>query len=262
MTPSATATPQHKQQPECTHEQRQAALREDQRRVLELIGEEHRVLNNSEELRELGRPRLASQTAYNFLDHRFASARNMGVGIVDTLEPVEGAVVEPGRPDVLLYAPDPRAENVIDPDGPDFPYTLVGWAYAPSGYSYADWPQALPCIERADWFVHERSIHPADTWQNIPAPPRFGEAFPGAEPNELPILPDECTPAPCPPGLQHPRIWDIHFWLGSGGVPSLSILKPGRPIRGWDPEVGRGFFYPPLTPPTTSTTQEVARHDA
>ncbi|WP_282697111.1 hypothetical protein [Streptomyces sp. CC208A] len=80
-------------------------------------------------------------------------------------------------------------------------------------------------------------------------PPLLGEDFPGQETNALPILPGECAPARCPPGIQHGRIWNMHFRLGVGGVPTLSILKPGRPIPGWDPRIGTGFFYLPLAAP-------------
>ncbi|MDF3146532.1 MULTISPECIES: hypothetical protein [unclassified Streptomyces] len=73
--------------------------------------------------------------------------------------------------------------------------------------------------------------------------PEAGRDIPGKDSNGLPILPDECMPAPCPVGSRHSRMRDVHFWLGSGGVPTLSILKPGRPIRGWDPQIGSGFFY-------------------
>ncbi|MBC2907863.1 hypothetical protein [Streptomyces cupreus] len=63
--------------------------------------------------------------------------------------------------------------------------------------------------------MHERSLHRSDTCRTFPCrrpvPPTLGEAFEGKDPNGLPILPDECMPAPCPVGIQHSRIRDIRF---------------------------------------------------
>lgn len=254
VAPTAGADGRATLQPVCGEAEREAFLRQEQRAVLNLVAE-YRVLESSEDLQGLGTPDPAAQTAYNFLDHRFASAFRMGIGIVDTWEPVEGGAVEPGRPDVLFYAPDPDAENVVDPEGPDFPYTLVGWAYTPGTYHYATLPE-LPCMGRADWFVHERSVHPYDTWQNVPAPPLpplEEEDWQGQTDNAQPIPPTACVVdgrrTLCPPGIHHPRIWDIHFWLGTGGRATVSLLRPRRPIPGWDPDIGVSFFHPPLQVP-------------
>lgn len=248
LTGAATGEPAHPNG--CTVPERSAALGAEQAEVEDRLSE-HLILRDEADLAALAADRETGK-AYTLVDHLFASAGGAGIGIVDTL----GTPVTAGMPDVLLYAPRPgtKEEEAIDPLGPDWPYRLVGWAYTPFSYDFEGRPKALDgrdarCITAADWFVHERSIHPADTWQNVAAPPKE-EAFHGANDNQqVPIPPDECVPSPCPPGLQHPRVWDIHFWRdGAGdGVASVSILSPEE-IPGWDPGVGVAFFYPAQQP--------------
>lgn len=224
---------------ECSAAERRSSLALEQRRVLKLV-KDFRVLRNQADLDRLAQPREGVQ--FFVLSHRFNSIRGMGFTIVNG-----GQVTGPGKPAMLLYKPSHKAKNVTDPDGPDFPYELVGWGYA--GPYTPGQPPAFPddpglrCVRPTDWFVHERSVHPADTWQNIPVPPV--EDYPGQDPGSLPPLPDECDP-PCV-GEPHPRIWDLHVWFGANGVPTLSMLNPGKPIPGFDPEVGVGFFYPQLS---------------
>lgn len=250
----ASAAPVDAAQPDdgCTGSERRAVLRTEQAEVLDHL-RDHMVLENEADLALLGAPDPQTGRAYNLLDHKFASAQGIGIGIVDSLAIDPG---RPGAPDVLFYAPNREAtdEEVTEPDTPDFPYRLVGWAYA-LPYNWEQRPRRLDgidgrCITPADWFVHERSVHPFDTWQNVPAPvPQ--EEFHGADDGQqLPIPPDQCVPSPCPPGIQHGRIWDIHFWLdGAGeGVPSVSILNRRERILGWDPDVGVSFFYPEVQP--------------
>lgn len=254
----AAAAPVDAAQPDgCTGIERRDALRMEQSEVLDLLSG-HTTLRNLGDLALLGSPKVNPEApqaprAYNLLDHKFASARGIGFSVVDSL-----AInpVTPGAPDVLFYAPDPEAteEEVTEPDNPDFDYELVGWAYA-AEYDFEERPMGLDgtdgrCITAADWFVHERSVHPFDTWQNVPAPPP-DEEFHGADPGQqLPIPENECDPEPCPAGIQHGRLWDIHFWLdGAGnGVPSVSILNPRARILGWDPDVGVSFFFPERRP--------------
>ncbi|MDP8930148.1 MAG: hypothetical protein M3O70_16660 [Actinomycetota bacterium] len=253
VTTLTTAAPADSVQPtSCSGSERRAALRTEQADVEALVGEQFMTLDGSAELAALAtRNPITDRGAYDFLDHQFASARGVGVAIIDTASLASG--ITPGKPNLLFYAPSPEATNVIDPYGPDFPYRLVGWGYTPaSAYNWKQHPMELDerCITRADWFVHERGIHPADTWQNIAVPPPNDDPH-GTAVGDEPIAPEECDPEPCPAGFQHPRIWDIHFWLdGSGeGVPSVSILHPRGMIAGWDPDVGVSFFYPP--PPTS-----------
>lgn len=218
----------------CTASERRAFLREEQATILQLVGD-LRTIRDEVDLARLAAPDPQSGTAYNFYDHLFVSARGMGMAVVNTGE------IGPGKPDVLLYAPDPRAADVTDPHGPDFPYTLAGWAYARE-YAPKQHPTFLgPCIVRSDWFVHERSIHPADDWTNVAVPPeeeRHGEA-----PGNDPPLPTACA-QPCPLGFPHGRLWDIHLWLGKNGIAQVSMLSPGKPIPGFDPQVGTAFFFP------------------
>lgn len=232
----------------CSQDEREAALRAEQADVEAVLGEEFMTLNGPAELAALAaRDPVTGRGAYDFLDHQFASARGMGVAIIDTASLATG--VTPGRPNLLLYAPSPDAANVVDPFGADFPYRLVGWGYTPSSsYNWEQHPTELDgrCITRADWFVHERGIHPADTWQNIAVPPPNDDPH-GTATGDEPITPNECGAEPCPAGFQHPRIWDIHLWRDGAGadLPSVSISHPSATIPGWDPGVGVSFFYPP-----------------
>ncbi|MGW0734384.1 hypothetical protein [Streptomyces sp. NPDC002851] len=251
LTATAPADADAAQPDRCTGRERRDALRAEQADVLAFVGE-HRTLRNEADLAALGVPDLANQKAYNLLDHQFASARGIGVSVVDSLGT---QTVTPGQPDLLFYAPRPGTTDAeaIDPFGPDFPYRLVGWGYTPLSYTPGDPPGVPPegdegldsrCIAGDEWFVHERSIHPFDTWQNIAVPPADDEPKGSNPGQELPIRPDECDP-PCPPGVQHGRLWDIHFWLDErDGIPAVSILNPHEDIPGWDPEVGVSFFFP------------------
>lgn len=80
----------------------------------------------------------------------------------------------------------------------------------------------------------------------VVVPPK--EEFHGQDSGDDPIHPAECDDPQtistelCSAGIQHPRIWDIHLWLGKEAS-SVSMLSP-RSIKGMDPEVGRAFFYP------------------
>lgn len=220
----------------CNYFQRLWNLHQEQKRVLEFI-KDFRVLRNEADLVRLAEPREGA--LYTVLTHQFVNIRGMGMSVVNR---TGGS---PGKPSLLLYKPSPKAKNVLDPLGADYPYELVGWGYAglytpgavPPAYS-AD--PLTKCLQYDEWFVHERSVHPFTNWQNIPVPPV--EDFPGQVLGETAPGPEECTPA-CP-GANHPRLWDIHIWIGKCGVPTVSMFNPGKPYRGFDPEVGVGFFFP------------------
>lgn len=218
----------------CSGAQRNGVLLHEQAAVLDLVGD-LRTLKNESDLARLAVPNPLTGTAFNFYDHAFVSFRGMGLAIVNT-----GVAEAPGKPTLLLYAPDPDAQEVIDPYNPDFPYRLVGFGHA-SVYAPNETPTFLgPCFEK-DWFVHERSVHRADTWQNIAVPPE--EDFKGQVAGGVPPLPHECNP-PCT-GFAHGRLWDLHIWLADGnGVPTLSMTNPGDEIAGADPQIGRAFFFP------------------
>jgi hypothetical protein len=90
-----------------------------------------------------------------------------------------------------------------------------------------------------DWFVHERSVHPLDTWQNIAVPPV--EQFHGQVAGDVPPTAQECD---CVVGIPHGRFWDLHLWPGAAGFPTVSMFNPGKPIPGFDALPGIGFFRP------------------
>lgn len=219
----------------CGHFQRVWSLALEQQRVLKFL-KDFLVIRNDADLARLGEPREGA--LYAIHSHEFANIRGMGFSIVN------GAGGGPGMPTLLMYRPSPKAKDVVDPHGPDYPYELAGWGYA-GPYTPGVAPPwitsdpLLKCVYYGEWFVHERSVHPFDTWQNIPVPPV--EDFPGQVPAGTAPTPDECTPACI--GASHPRLWDLHLWTGKLGVPTVSMLNPGPLLRGFDPVVGVGFFY-------------------
>ncbi|WP_213003842.1 hypothetical protein [Winogradskya consettensis] len=226
----------------CTPAERRRTLAAEQRRVLTFF-KDFLVLRNEADVARLAEPRDGVQ--FFVLSHAYNSIRGMGLSIING-----GEVSGPGKPAMLLYRPSRGAADVTDPDGPDFPYTLAGWGYAGlyapgQPPSFAGDP-GLRCLTKQDWLVHERSVHPSDTWQNIPVPPE--EQWHGQALGAVPPTPDECD-TPCV-GVGHPRLWDLHLFIGNSGVPAVSMLNPGKPIPGFDPGVGVGFFYPQRYPST------------
>jgi hypothetical protein len=224
--------------PGCTAQQRRDALVEDQRLVLRQVGD-LTTLRTPADVVSL------AQRGWGVLPHQWVSFGGMGMAVArhDTLAAaVPGApsatvltAPRPGLPLLLLYRPSPSAADVTDPDGPDFPYELAGWAYG-APYDHDRVPiTAGACYTRGDWFVHERGIHDATTWRMVPVPPV--ERFHGEDAGDEPF-------APAPPGIPHRRLWDLHVWLRAGGVPEVSILDPDRPIPGVDPGLGVSFFHP------------------
>ena len=212
----------------CTPQERQSALAEDQRLVLQHVG-------SLSTLRDM--VDVASLAARGWIvpPHMWVSVKGMGVGIARP-EVLAGLPSLAGFPPLLLYRPNPAASNVADPYGADFPYTLVGWAYG-AAYDYRQFPTtAGRCYERRDWIVHERGVHDLATWGFVPAPPR--EQWHGQDPgNELLLL---------PLGIPHSRLWALHVWLNRDtGVPNVSMMQDAAgTIPGIDPGVGIAFFYP------------------
>jgi hypothetical protein len=226
----ATAAQSGNQPAGCTTSERRRALAEDQRLVLARVG----ALTTIDDVADFAA--LAGR-GWNVPPHGWNSFRGMGVAALRGGELARPEPL-PGRPELLLYRPDPGASDVTDPFGADFPYRLAGWGYLGS-YDFARHPTgAGPCFRRADWFVHERGIHDFQTLGFVPVPPK--EDFHGQDPGDEPF-------APFPPGVPHPRFWDMHLWLGAEGVPTVSMLNPGTPIPGIDPRVGVSFFYPPAS---------------
>ncbi|WP_280236119.1 hypothetical protein [Nocardia cyriacigeorgica] len=222
--------------PSCTPEDRSAALRADQATILKALG----PLTT---LRDAGDVAALAGKGWGVLAHQFVSIGGTGVTIARTekspsfVPNIIDPTVDPvaGVPDLLFYRPAEGAGDVTDPYGPDFPYELAGWAYLNS-YDYNVTPTSLPCIDRADWFVHERGLHPADTWGFTPYPPT--EEFHGQSRGLEPF-------ASAQAGEPHMRLWDVHVWRDgtAPGEPGVSILAP-TPIAGVDPHVGEWYFYP------------------
>lgn len=227
MQRGATAAQSRNQPPGCTTSERRRALAADQRLVLDRVGD-LRTLDDPTDLTAL------AELGWNVLPHGYNSFRGIGMAVLRGEELARPEPL-PGRPELLLYRPDPGASNVTDPFGADFPYELAGWGYLGS-YDLANPPTgAGPCFTRSDWFVHERGIHDLQTLGFVPVPPN--EDFHGQDPGNEPFVPMTA-------GVPHPRFWDMHVWLGAAGVPTVSMLNPGTPIPGIDPHVGSWFFHP------------------
>lgn len=246
LAPSSSANPLAAEAGGCTALQRQEALAEDQRLVLQQVGDLSTLRNPADVV-------ALAQRGWNFLPHQWVSFKGIGwvVGRTDGVAgllvpglPAHHGIAAPqaGLPALLAYPPGPTAVDVTDSYGPDFPYELVGWAYG-APYDYDNYPPtAGRCYVRSDWAVHERGIHDLATWGFVPVPP--AEQFHGQARGDEPVV-------PIPPGLPHPRLWTLHVWLNRDtGVPSVSLLNPHRSIPGIDPQIGNSFFYP--DPPVNS----------
>lgn len=225
---------------DCSASDRRLFLATEQQAVLKLLGSgtdrDLTTLRDHDDLAAL------ATVGYKDYNHYFVSFAGQGLPILDLSR---FPFVRPGNPSFLLYAPSPDAADVTDIANPDFPYTLAGWGYAGPNYSYDKdsqtprYPDVLgPCIGAGDWFVHERGIHPADTGGMHSVPPEEEEH--GHEPGDSFPIPGVEGPV----GFSHPRLWDIHFWLGPDVVPSISILNPGRCIPGMPSDVGVAWFHP------------------
>jgi hypothetical protein len=234
----------------CTFFQREQSLAFEQRRVLNLLKGFY-VLWNMADLDRLSQLNPVTGTQFAQLPHMFNSM--LGVGFTITNDGNQG----PGLPTLLFYRPNPQDLDVTQPYVPDFPYTLAGWAYV-SPYTPGvapAWPDdpGLRCITPSDSFVHERSVHPADTWQNTAFPP--AEQYLGQVAANDPPTAAECG---CVIGLAHGRFWDTHIWLTGGPVPQVSMYNPGPPIPGFNPITGVGFFYPAVPPVSATSAPDTA----
>jgi hypothetical protein len=224
----------------CTPWERLSTLAVEQHRVLKLL-KGFRVLRNQDDLTRLGKLNPTTGTQFAVLPHMYNSMKGIGMTVVN--DGKQG----PGLPTLLFYRPDPWAKNVTQPFVPNFPYRLVGWGYV-SPYTPGQAPAypgdpGLRCIKPSDSFIHERSVHPADTWQNITVPPP--EQWHGQVADNDPPTAAECN---CVIGLTHGRFWDTHLFLTGTPFPQVSMFNPGWPIPGFDAVVGKGFFYPAHPP--------------
>ncbi|MEC3976907.1 hypothetical protein [Amycolatopsis sp. H20-H5] len=222
---------------------RALTLAVDQQRVLNLLGD-LTVIRNDADLKRLATPNTKADVTYDILPHFFVSMGGVGFTVVQ-----ENQEIRPGKPTLLFYRPSPKAKDVLDPFGIDYPYVLAGWGYG-GHYTPGVRPSfprdpGLACLTDSDWFIHERSVHPADNWQNVTVPP--AEAWHGQAEAAIPPTPADC--ARCT-GMPHGRLWDLHLWISPNRVvPQVSIFNPGKPIPGFDAVAGVGFFYPDSGPP-------------
>ncbi len=211
----------------CSRAERRRALSREQRLVLARLGPLS-ILRNEADLAML------AVRGWGIPAHGFTSLGGMGFTVSQTDLFVDQPPV-PGNPHLLFYEPNREAKDVTDSAGSDFPYRLRGWGYI-TWYDYDQHPTGLPCMARRDWFIHERGVHTLDGGMEA-RPPK--EDVHGTAPGNVPPAPSATRP-----GGPHPRWWDIHFWRRDR-VPAVSLLNPGRLIRGIDPRIGELFYYPP-----------------
>jgi hypothetical protein len=142
--------------------------------------------------------------------------------------PLDNLEAQDPMPQLLLYAPSPSTAPAdwLDFDGPDGPYRLIGWGYI-SPYTPGADPPRRQCVAASEWFIHEAGWHLMD--------------------GGMLLTPDARGEPPRPQlkvGIYfwHPRPWDIHFWSGEDGVPTISLHNPEDPGGGVQlPE--DAFFY-------------------
>lgn len=234
---------------DCAPAKRARTLREEQVAVLKTVGR-LAVIRDRADLAALAEPPLG----FNSLLHQFTSFEGIGLTVFSPT-----AQLAPGSPNFLFYGPSKQARDTRDPRGPDFPYTLVGWAYGVP-YTPGRLPTFLPCIGAKDWHIHERGIHPYKTGGMIPMPPAeagFGES--SGQLSDPPAL----RPVV---GFPHPRTWTTHFWRGAGGTAQSAILDPTDPPDGVDSGEGSSFYFldkPPtgVLDPTANRGRPVALQD-
>jgi hypothetical protein len=229
----------------CTQAQTVAALKYEQARILQELGP-LRVIQNEEELAELAFPNAVTGISYSILTHMFNSLGGMGFTVA-SLQGLSGGKPVAGEPTLLLYLPNPKDGSPTDASKPDFPYTLVGWGYT-APYTPGQVPTfgddpGLKCIKPSQWLIHERGVHPGNTWQYIALPPK--ESWHGESAGSTVPTAAECR---CIVGFAHPRAWDLHIFLGANGIPSVSMFDPFQKIPGFYTGGGIAFFYPARTP--------------
>lgn len=197
----------------CTPEQRARALSRMQAQVLQAAPRQ------LESLAEATAP--GGSLAGWRLSHGHVVMAGGGAVAVDNLQAMAPL------PHVLLYAPSPATapEEWLDFDGPDAPYTLVGWAHV-APYGPRSRPPALDCIAASEWFIHEAGWHLLD--------------------GDMLLTPGAAAEPPRPPRADniyfwHPRVWDIHFWVAEDGPPAVSFSNPRARHGGLELPVGSFF---------------------
>jgi hypothetical protein len=130
-------------------------------------------------------------------------------------------------PPLLQYAPSPSSSPAdwVDFDGPDGPYRLIGWGYL-ARYQPGSAPPSLRCIAASEWFVHEAGWHLKDGGMHLTPDASVEPPRPQLEAGIL---------------MWHPRLWDIHYWIGEDGVPTVSYANPNAPGAGMRLPDGANF---------------------
>lgn len=129
-----------------------------------------------------------------------------------------------GPPDLAIYAPRPMARvnetrreytRQLRDGFPDGPYRLAGWAYAQTQRDVRRRP-SLRCVPAKHWFVHEAGFH-LNNGGFLPTPP-VRETVRGE--TRVVVMADTANAVALgitPSGpVWHPRIWDLHMWIGRG----------------------------------------------
>jgi hypothetical protein len=208
--PAALAT----RQMGCTPEERREALRASQAAVLRVAPRE---VGSLEEAVKPG-GRLSGWR----LSHGLVVIDGAGAVAVDDIK------AKDPMPPLLLYEPSATSSPAdwLDFEKPDGPYRLVGWGeIAP--YSPGSSPPPLRCIAKSEWFVHEAGWHRMDGGMRL-------------TPEATGVPPDSEQEGR--DYFWHPRAWDIHFWVGTDGVPTVSFHNP-RARRGGVRLPEDAFFY-------------------
>lgn len=195
----------------CTADERRKALQSVQSKVLSVVPE--RVDSLTKQIRAGG-----SLEGWRLSHGHVVIAGGMAV-------PMDNVNAKDPWPPVLFYSPSGQPEDWLDFEGDDGPYRFAGWAYFVP-YSPGSVPPKFPCIEASEWIVHEAGWHLRDGGMHL---------TPGAA--EEPPRPD------LPAGIHmwHPQIWDIHFWRGADGVPTISFNNPND--TGGGLKLPEGSFY-------------------
>lgn len=180
-------------------------------------------------------------TSFSGMGVAFIRASSAGSDLASSAESAMANLGTPtfGTPDLLLFVPTGTGAAVTDPLGPDNPYRLIGWAYAqtvrirsakpiaPSGAPAAGDARplqprpVLPCVAHHEWFQHASGFHENN-----------GGFTPAATPFRIGL-----------PTVFHPDIWDIHFFVGAGGLPRLGILNPSPPAIPGIGAPANSFYY-------------------
>lgn len=137
----------------------------------------------------------------------------------DQLAP--GLTVDVAKPALALFHPSPQENGESGDDYldritdiiPDPGSLLAGVGYGVTAISATRRP-TMGCLPSSRWFMHEAGVHTFDGLLTLY--PFVDEDTPGAQ-----VISGLLPPADWPnnpPGVWHPRLWDVHFWFINGEV--------------------------------------------